>query len=194
MVLLCLGIECGMVLLNNVFQNIIKYSGMNNIMSGQMNVAMNMALCTMSYGNNSSSKHNNNNSNISISDCAKRREACESIGSKSNNSFAYLHGYDSDLIPKVMKRLSELEKEQNINIDNNSNIIVIIATNNRNNVNRTTTGISILNTIETSCENAVIINNDKNISNSGDSYNNKHGYVMDAIVLHLIYKVISLFG
>ena len=88
-VLLCLGIECGMVLLNNVIQNIIKHSGMNNIMSRQMNVAMNMALCIMSYGHNSSSKHNNNNSNISISDDVKRREACESIGSKSNKSFAY---------------------------------------------------------------------------------------------------------
>ena len=41
--------------------------------------------------------------------------------------------------------------------------------------------------METSLENVVTINNDKNISKNGDSPNNKikHGYIMDANVLHL---------
>ena len=57
--------------------------------------------------------------------------------------------------------------------------------NSNNSKTNNTTGVSILNTIETSPENVVIISNDKNIGNNGESPNNKHRYVMDANVLHL---------
>ena len=76
-------------------ENIIKYSGTNNIMSDLMNMAMNVALYSMSYGHNSNPKHNNNKSNNN-NDGVKRRETCDSIGSKPNNLLAYSHRYECD--------------------------------------------------------------------------------------------------
>ena len=51
-----------------------------------------------------------------------RSETCESIGSKSNNTLVYSHRYECDHDDsKVMTRLNELEKEQNINSNNGKN-------------------------------------------------------------------------
>ena len=127
MVFLCLSIECdtnGMVLVNNGMKNIIKIVALHgkDIMSGSINMAMNMPSYSMSDGHNSSPKRDNNNSNINIDDGVERRETCESIGSKSNNTFVYSHLDECDHDDsKVMKPLNELEKEQNTHSGNNSN-------------------------------------------------------------------------